>query len=84
MKYKKSTKIAVRLEPREKQLLFYFATRLGLSPSALVRNQIKTMLNELEERVSDAHFLNITNITALQGPTYTQEEIEKLFEIEND
>lgn len=84
MKNNKTTKIAVRLEPKEKKLLFYFATRMGLSPSALVRNQIKSMLSELEEKLADAHYLNVTNLTSLTGPTYTQDEIENLFEVTND
>ncbi|MFQ5492725.1 MAG: hypothetical protein ACE5DX_01020 [Candidatus Dojkabacteria bacterium] len=81
MKNNKSTKIAVRLEPREKKLLFYFATRLGISPSALVRNQIKSMLGELEDKLADTHYLNVTKVSSLNGPTYTQDEIEDLFEI---
>lgn len=81
MKTKKSSKLAVRLEPKEKKLLNYFATRLGISSSALVRNQIKSMLKELEEKVSDSHYTNLTQINTLSGPTYSQEEIEELFEI---
>ncbi len=84
MKKNKTTKIAVRLEAREKKLLFYFATRLGLTPSALVRNQIKTMLNELEDNLADSRYINLTKIPALGGPTYSQEEIEELFSVENE
>jgi predicted DNA-binding protein len=79
MKINKTTQIAVRLQPEEKRQLFYFATRLGISPSALVRNQIKTMLKELEEKVSDGYYANIANMAVLEGPKYDQEEIEKLF-----
>jgi len=82
MKTNKSSKLAVRLEPNEKRLLDYFATRLGVSSSALVRNQIKTLLKELEEKVSDSHYVNITKISKLSGPTFTQEEIEQTFEVE--
>lgn len=84
MKKNKTSKIAVRLEPREKKLLFYFATRLGLSPSALVRNQIKSMLKELEDNIQDSHILNITKLTPLNGPTYSQDEIESMFEVGNE
>jgi len=79
MKKNKTTKIAVRLEPHEKKLLFYFATRLGLTPSALVRNQIKSMLGELEDNLTDARYINLTKISTLGGPTYSQDEIEELF-----
>lgn len=79
MKVNKTTQIAVRLQPEEKRQLFYFATRLGISPSALVRNQIKTMLQDLEEKVSDGYYTNIADLTVLDGPKYDQEEIEKLF-----
>jgi hypothetical protein len=82
MKTNKSTQIAVRLQPEEKRQLSYFATRLGLSPSALVRNQIKYLLKELEEKVSDEHYSNIAEMAVLSGPKYSQEEIEKLFSVE--
>ena len=82
MKNNKTSKLAVRLTPKEKELLNYFATRLGVSASALVRNQIKTMLSELEDKVSDTHYINMTKLPTLTGPTYSQEEIEDLFEIE--
>jgi len=81
-KTNKSTKLAVRLEPKEKHLLNYFATRLGVSASALVRNQIKSMLKDLEGELSDAKYINMTKIPTLGGPTYTQEEIKDLFEIQ--
>ncbi|MEI7579110.1 MAG: hypothetical protein WCJ58_03655 [bacterium] len=77
----KTTKLAVRLEPREKKLLNYYATRLGLSSSALVRNQIKTMLQELEEEVANFRYVNMTKISSLTGPTYSQEEIKELFAV---
>jgi len=79
MKTNKTTQIAVRLLPEEKRQLFYFATRLGLSPSALVRNQIKTMLGELEDKVNDSYYSKIADMAVLSGPRYTQEELESLF-----
>lgn len=79
MKINKTTQIAIRLQPEEKRQLFYFATRLGISPSALVRNQIKTMLKELEDKVNDKYYSNIADMAVLEGPKYDQEEIEKLF-----
>jgi|GEM_PF-2328355 len=82
MKNNKTTQIAVRLQPEEKRQLFYFATRLGISPSALVRNQIKTMLQELEDKVKDGYYSNIADMAILEGPKYEQEEIEKLFRTE--
>lgn len=82
MRTNKTTQIAVRLQPEEKRQLFYFATRLGISPSALVRNQIKTMLQELEEKVKDGYYSNIANMAILEGPKYEQEEIEKMFRTE--
>jgi predicted DNA-binding protein len=82
MKNNKTTQIAVRLQPEEKRQLFYFATRLGISPSALVRNQIKTMLQELEEKVKDGYYSNIADMAILEGPKYEQEEIEKMFKPE--
>lgn len=81
MKINKSTKLAVRLEPKEKKLLDYFAGRLGVSSSALVRNQIKSMLKELEEAVEDKQYINMVKISSLAGPTYSQEEIKDLFEV---
>lgn len=79
MKTRKTTQIAVRLLPEEKRQLNYFATRLGISPSALVRNQIKTLLSELEEKVNDTYYSKIADMTVLSGPKYTQEELEELF-----
>lgn len=81
MRTNKSTKLAVRLEPKEKRLLNYFANRLGVSSSSLVRNQIKTMLKELEEAVEDKHYINMVKISSLVGPTYSHEEIKDLFEV---
>jgi predicted DNA-binding protein len=75
----KTVQIAVRLEPEEKKQLTFFANRLGLSPSSLVRNQIKKLLKELEEKVSDKYYANIAESAILSGPEYTQEEIEDLF-----
>ena len=79
MKINKSSQIAIRLQPEEKRQLSYFATRLGLSPSALVRNQIKYLLKELEEKVNDKYYTNIADMAVLSGPKYSQEEIEDLF-----
>jgi len=84
MKSNKTSKIALRLEEEEKQLLFYYASKLGLTPSALIRNQIKKMLQDLEEQLADKHILNITNSSLVTGPNFTQEEIEDLFEINHD
>lgn len=81
MKKNKTSKLAIRIEPREKKMLDYFATRLGMSSSALVRNQIKLLLSELEEKINDAHYVSVTSINALAGPTYSQNEIEQLFEV---
>ena len=81
MKNNMTTKLAIRLEPEEKDLLFYFARKLGLSPSALIRNQIKVLLKEMEEKLIDKYYLQITSLDSFKGPTYTQEDIEKLFEI---
>ena len=81
MKTRKSSKLAIRLEPREKELLNYFATRLGMTPSVLVRNQIKSLLKDLEEAIENKYYVNIAKIAAFSGPKYTQEEIENLFEI---
>lgn len=83
MKVNKTTQIAVRLQPDEKRQLFYFATRLGISPSSLVRNQIKTLLQDLEDKVTDTYYNNIADIAALSGPKYTQQEIEDLFVSKN-
>jgi predicted DNA-binding protein len=80
-KQNKTSKLAIRLEAKEKNLLNYFATRLGVSASSLVRNQIKSMLQELEDKVTDSHYINITKINTLSGPSYSQDEIEDLFEI---
>lgn len=79
MKINKTTQLAVRLQPDEKRQLLYFATRLGISPSALVRNQIKTLLKDLEEKVEDGYYNSIADMAVLSGPKYSQEEIEKLF-----
>lgn len=79
MKINKSTQLAVRLQPDEKRQLTYFATRLGISPSALVRNQIKSLLKELEDKVTDGYYNNIADMTVLAGPKYSQEEIEDMF-----
>jgi predicted DNA-binding protein len=76
-----TTKLAIRLEPEEKDLLFYYARRLGLSPSALIRNQVKVLLKEMEEKLTDKYYLQLTSLDAYKGPTYSQEDIEKLFEI---
>lgn len=83
MKQNKSSKIAVRLEEKEKRLLTYYANRLGISPSAIVRNQIKTLLVNLKERLSDSYYTSIVEEKNFSGPDYTQDEIEKLFEIKN-
>jgi predicted DNA-binding protein len=79
IKNNKSVQIAVRLEPEEKNQLNFFASRLGLSPSSLVRNQIKKLLKDLEEKVADKYYANIAESAILSGPEYTQEEIEDLF-----
>jgi len=79
IKTKKTVQIAVRLEPEEKNQLNFFATRLGLSPSSLVRNQIKKLLKELEERLADKYYANIAESAILSGPEYSQKEIEDLF-----
>jgi predicted DNA-binding protein len=79
MKINKTTQLAVRLQPDEKRQLVYFATRLGISPSALVRNQIKSLLKDLEEKVADGYYSNIADMAVLSGPKYSQEEIEDLF-----
>lgn len=76
-----TTKLAIRLEPEEKDLLFYFARKLGVSPSALIRNQIKVLLKEMEEKLTDKYYLQLTSLNSYSGPTYTQEDIEKLFEV---
>lgn len=81
MKNNMTTKLAVRLEPEEKDLLFYFASKLGVSPSALIRNQIKVLLREMEEKLTDKYYLQLTSLESYKGPTYSQEDIEKLFEI---
>jgi len=81
VKTNKTSKLAIRLEPREKDLLNYFATRLGMSPSVLVRNQIKSLLKDLEEAVENKYYVNIAKISAISGPEYSQEDIESLFEI---
>ena len=80
----KTVQIAVRLEPEEKKQLSYFAGRLGLSPSALVRNQIKSLLKDLEEKVADKYYANIAETAVLSGPEYTQQEIEELFGTNNN
>lgn len=79
MKINKTTQLAVRLQPDEKRQLMYFATRLGISPSALVRNQIKSLLKDLEEKVEDGYYNSIADMAVLSGPKYSQEEIEELF-----
>ena len=79
MRVNKTTQLAVRLQADEKRQLVYYATRLGLSPSALVRNQIKTLLKDLEDKVSDEYYSNIADMSILAGPKYTQEEIEEMF-----
>jgi predicted DNA-binding protein len=81
MKNNMTTKLAIRMEPEEKDLLFYYARRLGLSPSALIRNQVKVLLKEMEEKLTDKYYLQLTSLDAYKGPTYSQEDIEKLFEI---
>ncbi len=81
MKNNMTTKLAIRLEPEEKDLLFYYARKLGLSPSALIRNQIKILLKEMEEKLIDKYYLQLTSLEAYKGPSYSQEDIEKLFEI---
>jgi predicted DNA-binding protein len=81
MKNNKTTKIDIRLEPRERKLLNYFATRLGVSPSALVRNQIKVLLSELEGKVEDNFYANLAKVSITTGPIYTHEEIKQLFEV---
>lgn len=81
MKKNMTTKLAIRLEPEEKDLLFYFARKLGVSPSALIRNQIKVLLKEMEEKLTDKYYLQLTSLNSYSGPTYTQEDIEKLFEV---
>lgn len=82
MNKNKTSKLAVRLEPKEKRMLNYYAAKLGVSSSALVRNQIKSLLQELEEKVTDSHYVNVTKLSTFSGPTFTQEEIEDIFEIE--
>jgi predicted DNA-binding protein len=79
MRINKTTQLAVRLQPDEKRQLTYFATRLGISPSALVRNQIKSLLKDLEDKVADGYYNNIADMAVLSGPKYSQEEIEELF-----
>lgn len=81
MKNNMTTKLTVRLEPEEKDLLFYFARKLGVSPSALMRNQVKVLLKEMEEKLVDKYYLQLTSLDSYKGPTYSQEDIEKLFEI---
>jgi len=83
MKENKSSKLAVRLEPKEKKLLSYYANRLGISPSAIVRNQIKTLLSSLEEQIQDQYYSNIVEMNTFAGPKFTQDEIEKIFEAGN-
>ena len=83
MKENKTSKLAIRLEPKEKRLLTYYADRLGISPSAIVRNQIKTLLTNLEEQLNDKHYSSVVEMSAFNGPNFTQDEIEKLFEVEN-
>jgi len=83
MKENKTSKLAIRLEPKEKRLLTYYADRLGISPSAIVRNQIKTLLTNLEEQLSDKYYSNVIEMSAFKGPNFTQDEIEKIFEVEN-
>jgi predicted DNA-binding protein len=82
MRINKTTQIAVRLQPEEKRQLTYFATRLGISPSALVRNQIKSLIKELEEKVADGYYTNIAEMAVLSGPKYSQDEIENMFAAE--
>ena len=79
IKNNKTDQIAVRLEPEEKKQLTFFASRLGLSPSTLVRNQIKKLLSELEEKVIDKYYVDVAESVTLSGPEYTQKEIEDLF-----
>ena len=81
-KKNKTSKLAVRLEPKEKQKLNYFATRLGMSASALVRNQVKKLLQDLGEAVADQKYVSLAKIQQLHGPTYSQEELEDIFEIQ--
>lgn len=78
-KHNKTVQIAVRLTAEEKKQLVFFAGRLGISPSGLVRNQIKTLLKDLEDKVADKYYVNIAETAILSGPEYTQEEIEELF-----
>ena len=78
---KKSSKLAIRLEPKEKEMLFYFSNKLGISPSALVRSKVKELINELEEKLKDQYYTQITEISSFSGPMYSQEDIEDLFEI---
>ena len=73
MKNNKTSKLAVRLEPKEKKLLVYYATRLGISPSAIVRNQIKSLLSNLEEQLTDNCYSNLVGVSAFKGPNFTQE-----------
>jgi hypothetical protein len=47
-----------------------------------VRNQVKTLLEELKQKVNDTHYSNIAEISLLSGPNFSQEEIEEIFEIE--
>jgi hypothetical protein len=82
MKQNKTSKLAVRLEPKEKKLLTYYANRLGISPSAIVRNQIKSLLTNLEEQLTDQYYTNLVEVSSFNGPNFTQEEIENLFEVE--
>jgi predicted DNA-binding protein len=79
-KIKKESQLAVRLEPQEKELLNYFATRMGISPSALVRNQIKFLLKDLEEKLTDKYYANMADRTLITEPKFTQEEIEEIFQ----
>lgn len=81
MKNKMTTKLAIRLEPEEKDLLFYFASKLGVSPSALIRNQIKVLLKEMEEKLTDKYYIQLTSLDSYKGPSYSQEDIENFFEI---
>jgi predicted DNA-binding protein len=84
MKQNKTSKLAVRLEPKEKKLLNYYANRLGISPSAIVRNQIKSLLTNLEEQLSDTYYTNVAEMNAFSGPNFSQDEIEKLFEVDKE